>query len=77
MIALLNNGEYFVLGTESIGDFLFVYAEYIGNIDTNVFKILADSNKMSTKELVEYINKNTYSRDEEIVEIYEVGKKIY
>lgn len=77
MIALLNSGQYFVLWTESICDFLLEYAKYIGSIDTKVFKILTDSNKMSTEELVEYINNNSYSCDEEIVEIYRVGEKVY
>lgn len=77
MIALLNNGQYFIDGCENINEFLIAYAEYIGAIDTKVFKILADSNKMSTEELVKYINCNIHSWDDEIDEIYEVGKKIY
>ena len=77
MIALLKNGGHFVLWTESICDFLIAYVEYIGSIDKKVFKILTDSNKMSTEELIEYINDNTYSYDDKIEEIYEIGKKIY
>lgn len=77
MVALLNNGQYFIDGCENINEFLIAYAKYIGAIDLKVFKILADSNAMSTKELVEYINDNTHSYDDKIVEIYEVGKKIY
>lgn len=77
MIALLKTGEHFVLWTESICDFLIAYVEYIGSIDKKVFKILTDSNKMSTEELVEYINNNTYSYDSKIEEIYEIGKKLY
>lgn len=77
MIALLNSGCYFIDGCENINEFLIAYVEYIGSIDKKVFKILADSNKMSTEELIEYINDNTYSYDDKISEIYEVGKKIY
>lgn len=77
MIALLNNNYYFISGCESVGEFLIAYVEYTGNIDKKVFKILVDSNEMSTKELIEYINNNVYSYDDKILEIYEVGKKIY
>ena len=77
MIAILNNGRYFMDGYENINEFLITYVEYIGSIDKKVFKILADSNKMSTEELIEYINDNTYSYDDRIVEIYELSKKLY
>jgi hypothetical protein len=41
-----------------------------------IFTILANSNEMSVEELVAYINNRCYG-SEEIVEIYEVGKKAY
>ena len=77
MIALLNNGQYFIDGCESIKEFLISYVEYIGAVDKKVFTILANSNEMSTEELIEYINRSVYSYDDKIIEIYEVGKKIY
>ena len=77
MIALLKGGSHFIIYTESICDFLIAYVEYIGSLDKRVFKILADSNKMSTEELIEYINDNVYSYDDKIEEIYEIGKRIY
>lgn len=77
MIALLNDGYYFMDGCKNINEFLISYVEYDGAIDTKVFKILANSNEMSTEELIEYINDNMYSYDNKIVEIYEVGKKVY
>ena len=77
MIALLKNEQYFVIGTDNICEFLLEYVKYIGGIDTKIFEILIDSNKMSIKELVEYINNNTYSWEENIVEIYKIGEKIY
>lgn len=76
MIAILNSG-HFMDDYENINEFLIAYVEYIGSIDKKVFKILACSNKMSTEELIEYINDNTYSYDDRIVEIYELGKKLY
>lgn len=75
MIALLDNEEYFVSGDDNINDFLIAYADYIG-LDMKIFKILANSNEMTTNELVSYINRYC-NRNEEIIEIYEVGKKIY
>ena len=77
MIAILNNGGHFMDGYENINDFLIAYVEYIGSIDKKVFKILVDSNKMSTEELIEYINDNVYSYEDKIAEIYELGKKLY
>ena len=77
MIALLNSGYYFIGGHENINDFLIAYAKYIGNIDMKVFEILANSNEMSTEELIKYINDNCYSSEEEITDIYELSKKIY
>lgn len=75
MIALLNNDEYFYDDQTSVKDFLISYANYIG-LDMKIFKILADSGEMSTKELVEYINRFCY--DQEVInEIYEIGKKLY
>lgn len=76
MIAILNSG-HFMDGYENIKDFLIAYVEYIGSIDKKVFKILVDSNEMSTEELIEYINDNTYSYEDKIQEVYELGKKIY
>ena len=77
MIALLNDGYYFVDGCKNINEFLISYVEYDGAIDAKVFKILANSNEMSTEELIEYINDNMYSYDNKIVKIYEVGKREY
>lgn len=77
VVALLNSGCYFINGCENINEFLIAYVEYIGIIDRKVFKILADSNKMSIEELIKYINDNVFSYDDKILEIYEVGKKIY
>lgn len=77
MIALLNSSGYFIDGNENINEFLIAYVEYIGSINKKIFKILVDSNEMSTEELIKYINDNTYSYEDKIVEIYEVGKKIY
>lgn len=77
MMALLKNNGHFIDGCENIKDFLIAYVEYAGSIDKKVFKILVDSNKMSTEELIEYINDNTYSYDDKIEEIYEIGKKLY
>ena len=77
MIALLNSHSYFCSGEDNVKDFLIAYAEYIGSIDTKVFKILANSGEMTVKELIEYINNHCYSYDEKIQEIYELGKKFY
>lgn len=77
MIALLNNCGYFIDGCENINEFLIAYVEYIGSVDKKVFKILSDSNEMSTKELIQYINDNVYSYEDKIAEIYELGKKIF
>ena len=77
MIAILKNGGHFMDGYENINEFLIAYVEYIGSIDKKAFKILVDSNEMSTEELIEYINDNTYSYEDKIQEIYELGKKIY
>lgn len=76
MIALIKNDSYFIDGSDNIDDFLIAYAEYIGLTDMKAFKILVNSKEMSTKELTEYIN-NRSSWDDEIVEIYEIGKKFY
>lgn len=75
MIALLNNYEYYFCDCDSIKEFLISYANYIC-IDTKIFNILVDSGKMSIKELVEYINRFCGS-NEEIIEIYEIGVKLY
>ena len=77
MIALMNNGQYFIDGCNNVNDFLIAYAGYIGSIDIRVFEILVNSNQMSTEELVKYINDNAYSWKEEITDIYELSKKIY
>lgn len=77
MVALLRNNEYFIGGHKNINEFLTAYAEHIGAVDMKVFRVLANSNEMSTKELVEYINNQSYSWEDEIAEIYEIGKKIY
>lgn len=76
MIALLSNGEYIINGCDNINDFLIEYVSYLGCMDTKVFKILVHSNEMTVNELVEYINRHCYP-DEDIVEIYELGKKFY
>ena len=58
MIALLDGGRYFISDyADNINDLLIDYASYIGAIDMRVFKILVNSNEMSTDELIEYINK--------------------
>ena len=76
MIALLNHEyDYYISGEDNIKDFLISYANYIG-LDMKVFNILVSSGEMSDRELVEYINKHCYT-SEEIVEIYEIGKKLY
>lgn len=75
MIVLLDDGTYFYDNQTNVRDFLISYANYIG-LDMKIFSILANSGEMSTKELVEYINKFCYSH-EVIGEIYEVGKKVY
>lgn len=77
MIALLNSNFYFCSGEDNVKDFLIAYVEYIGGIDTKVFKILANSGEMTVKELIEYINNRCYNYDEKIQEIYELGKKFY
>lgn len=77
MIALLNEGYYFDNGCEDINKFLTDYVEYIDSLDKKVFEILANSNAMSTSELIKYINDNTYFYGDKIVEVYEVGNKIY
>lgn len=77
MIALLKSDKYFIDSCKDIKDFLITYAEYIGTIDMKVFRVLANSNEMSTEELIKYINDNSYSYDYKITEIYEIGKKIY
>ena len=77
MIALLNcvDDSYYISGTENIEEFLLEYADYIG-INLKVFEILVRSGEMSTRELVEYINRNCYP-NEVINEIYEIGRKIF
>ena len=75
MIALLGDDSHFYDDKNNIRDFLISYANYIG-IDMKVFSILANSEEMSHKELVEYINRYCY-HGEEINEIYEIGKKLY
>lgn len=77
MIAILNNGYYFEKDCNDINRFLISYVEYIGSLDKRVFEILVNSNAMSTSELIEYINDNTYSYNDKIIDIYEVGKQIY
>ncbi len=75
MIALLVDDRYFYDDKTNIRDFLVSYVNYIG-LDKKVFTILANSGEMSVKELVEYINNRCYA-SEEIIEIYEIGKKFY
>lgn len=75
MIALLVDDRYFYDDKTNIRDFLMSYAKFIG-FDMKIFTILANSSEMSAKDLVEYINNRCYG-SEEIVEIYEIGKKIY
>jgi hypothetical protein len=75
MIALLVDDRYFYDDKTNIRDFLISYAKFIG-FDMKIFTILANSGEMSAKDLVEYINNRCYG-SEEIVEIYEIGKKIY
>ena len=77
MIALLNSDFYFCSGEDNIKDFLIAYSEYIGSIDIKVFRILANSEEMSTEELIDYINNHCHNYDEKIQEIYELGKKFY
>lgn len=76
MVALLQYDKYYYDDKKNVKDFLISYADYIGVIDTKIFKILANSEEMSVEELVSYINRLA-SYDDEIVEIYEVGKKVY
>ena len=75
MIALLDDYTYFYDDQANIRDFLISYANYIG-IDMKIFRILVNSGEMSTKELVEYVNRFCY-QNESISEIYEIGKKLY
>lgn len=75
MIALLVDDRYFYDDQTNARDFLISYAKFIG-FDIKIFTILANSGEMSVKELVEYINNRCYA-NEEIVEIYEIGKKVY
>lgn len=75
MIALIDNESYFIDGQENVRDFLISYANYIG-LDMKIFRILANSGEMATKDLVEYINRYCCSY-ETITEIYEIGKKLY
>ena len=75
MITLLDDGTYFYDDQTNVRDFLISYAKYIG-LDIKIFSILANSEEMSIKELVEYINRFCYSH-EVITQIYEVGKKLY
>ena len=76
MIALLNDNKYFTCCCKGVNDFLVAYATHIGSVDKKVFEILVNSGKMSTEELIEYINNEAYSWEDEIVEIYELGEKI-
>lgn len=76
MIALLSSGSYFIDSQENVKDFLISYAKHIG-VNVKVFGILANSEEMSVKELVEYINSDTWSAEDEICEIYGIGKKFY
>lgn len=75
MIALLIDDKYFYDDQTNIRDFLISYANYI-SLDKKIFSILANSGDMSVEELVEYINNHCYG-DEEIIEIYEIGNKVY
>ena len=78
IIALLKDGHYFISEyADNINDFLIDYASYIGALDMRIFKILVNSNEMSTKELTEYVNANVYSIEDTIVEIYELGTNIF
>ena len=77
MVALLNDNFYFYSGEDDVKEFLIAYAEYIGNIDMKVFKILVSSEEMTVKELVDYINNHCYDYGDKIQEIYELGKKFY
>lgn len=78
MIALLDGGRYFISDyADNINDLLIDYASYIGAIDMRVFKILVNSNEMSTDELIEYINQHAYSYEDKIVSIYELGTIIF
>lgn len=76
MIALLDSETYFIDGQDNIRDFLISYANYIG-LDMKVFNILANSGEMSTEELVKYINNRCNYSSDSILEIYEIGKKLY
>lgn len=78
MIALLKGGEYYLYYPfpNDIKGFLMEYTEYIG-LDTRIFRILASSNEMEIKELIDYINKNCYDWEQEIVSIHELGNQVY
>ena len=75
MIFLLDDDKYYIIRDDNIRDALISYADYIG-IDGKIFRVLAKSEEMSVKELIEYINRFSYNGDY-IAEVYEIGKKIY
>ena len=76
MIALLNEGKYFVnQETNDVKDFLISYASWIG-LDVKIFIILVNSNELTTEELIKYINDNC-GYNEEICEIFEIKNKKY
>ena len=78
MIALLNSGHYFISDyAENINDLLIDYASYIGAVNMRVFKILVNSNEMSTEELIKYINEDAYSYEDKIISIYKLGEIIF
>lgn len=75
MIALLEDDRYYYDDQDDIRVFLISYAQYI-SCHTKIFDILARSEEMSIKELVEYINNHCYA-GESIIEIYEIGEKLF
>ena len=75
MIALLEDDRYYYDDKTNIRDFLISYAKYI-SVGTKIFEVLARSEEMSIGELVEYINNHCYT-GESIIEIYEIGKKLF
>ena len=78
MIALLDSGYYVANDyVDNINDFLVNYVSHIGAIDMKIFRILVNSNEMSTEELIEYINNNVLSYEDRILEVYELGNQIY
>lgn len=74
-IAIQEDGNY-IEDAENATQFLKNVVKYCTSAGTKVFDILADSEKMTINELVEFANNDLLTDDDAIASIYELGKQI-